>query len=205
MSSALYIYLSETFNVLYVSIFYLSRLVKIALNHIWLMVAICCLGTRTILAAGIISERYQPDCSVDHNNGRTVSHPIDNQMYWICTSDGKAIPKRCTGSERFIAKTSSCGNIPLRSMMRGAPNDENTFECPSKGLHRFVLDGSCTNYITCLSGSYSVRSCADELHFDGVLLGCNFKAKANCDRDWCPLKDREDEIVTRPSTSSCEE
>lgn len=92
--------------------------------------------------------------------------------------------------------------------MRGAnvvDEDEIEFKCPAKGLKRFVLKGSCSEYILCLNGRSSIQSCASDLHFDSDLLGCNFKDKANCDRDWCPLKDNPDQIVTRASTTNCGE
>lgn len=188
--------------------YYFVSVIK-AVQHIWLMIAISCLttGTRTISAAGLKQDqRFAPDCNSLLDNERTsVAHPLDTQSYWVC-ENGRPTLKHCNERERFNKKSSSCVPYLRSSLLRSASTDEeNTFVCPEKGIHRFVLEGSCTKYISCLSGSYSIQSCANDLHFDSVRLGCNFKDKAMCDRDWCPLKDSVDSIVTRPSSKFCEE
>lgn len=166
------------------------------------MVVWCCLTTS--LATGFNEESYAPICNGLKDNGRAIGHPKDTQAYWVC-EDGRVTPRQCIGRDRFNSKLSKCEHPLFSSMIRNSPTDENTFKCPASGLHRFVLEGSCTNYILCLGSRYSIQSCARDLHFDGVLLGCNYKDKAKCDRDWCPLTNSGNTIVTRPSTTSCNE
>lgn len=187
--------------------FFYYYLVTIALPVIWLVIAI--FGRQaeaaTISADGLTDWQYAPRCDATDTD-RAVRHPIDSQSYWLC-SNGSSTLNRCSGREQFVVGSASC-ELPLRSISsRGAPVSDvvDTFPCPPRGIHRYVLDGSCSQYNYCLSGTHSIQSCSSELHFDEVLLGCNFKDKANCDRDWCPPEDSRDTIVTRPSDSSCEE
>lgn len=58
----------------------------------------------------------------------------------------------------------------------------------------------------CLNGKHTIKTCANELHFDEVLLGCNYMEKARCRRDWCPSEDANDgSFVTIPSANNCSE
>lgn len=170
----------------------------IVFHDICLIVAFFWLATstRTILAAGL-KETHEKSgspfiCNGIQDNGRILHITTDAQSTWICKN----------GIPTAIKQTSK---LSLQDMARGATNDDVLFKCPTSGIHRFVLEGSCTQYISCIAGRYSIQSCVHGLHFDSVLLGCNYKNKANCDRDWCPPVDSIDTIVTRPSKNSCEE
>lgn len=82
---------------------------------------------------------------------------------------------------------------------------EPTADCPPGENTNILFPGSCTRYWMCLNGVGHPRECATGLHFDAFNRGCNTPDNANCAREFCPIVDDPNNMVTKASTEDCAE
>lgn len=190
--------------------FFLFIAVRIYSGKLWLVIIVLsCLTPSEAATTNVLQlrELFEPVCDIrSDQNEKLVSHPKDNQFYWVC-SNGTTYSKQCPSHYRFNVASGLCDSeiaVADNAPEGGQFLNDIDFECPPEGIHRFVLNGSCTGYHYCLNGRHSIRSCVQGLHFDEKVRNCNFIPLARCQRDWCPNKDPEDgSIVTFPSTDDC--
>lgn len=91
--------------------------------------------------------------------------------FFRCEQGGSFSPGTCANDWMFSQEQQRCL----------LPQQANCFQCPSDPIIDLTFEGSCNQFVRCITGQPQHLECGPGLQFDQNLQSCNHENLVNCD------------------------
>lgn len=146
------------------------------------MIAALCLVAAAVAAAAKF------DICATHANGKFFRDHTDCKRYIACVN-GVSMFGSCPDQFLFNGNTSSCDYS----------HAVHCNSCPRSGLKTFGVDGSCRQYVRCISGHAEYLECPGDLYYDHSTGTCNLQSQVDCTERLCAGTG----VYNMPSNEDC--